>query len=64
LDGHGLKILRTMEHGGEYPDTMPNAIRLTDQRGRSAVYVPIEVGGKVVDVDGPRLVPPSKPHRP
>jgi hypothetical protein len=30
-----------MEHGGEYPDTMPQAIRLVDAEGRSYIYVPI-----------------------
>jgi hypothetical protein len=27
LDGTGLRF-ETMEHGGEYPDTMPQAIKL------------------------------------
>jgi hypothetical protein len=30
-----------MEHGGEYPDTMPQAIKLIDAEGRSCIYVPI-----------------------
>jgi hypothetical protein len=34
----GLR-LGTMEHGGEYPDTMPQAIKLIDAVGR--IYVPI-----------------------
>ncbi len=42
----------TMEHGGEYPDTMPQAIKLTDAAGRSAIYVPITQNGKVVDSQG------------
>jgi hypothetical protein len=39
MDGTGLRF-ETMEHGGEYPGTMPQAIKLTDAQGRSAVYVP------------------------
>jgi len=41
-----------MEHGGEYDDAMPQAIRLIDATGRSCVYVPISQGGKVVDSQG------------
>ena len=36
LDGTGLRF-ETLEHGGEFPDTMPQAIRLTDAEGRSCV---------------------------
>jgi hypothetical protein len=60
LDGTGLTF-EPLEHGGEYPDTMPQAIRLTDARGRSAVYVPIKVRGKVVDSLGFTLA--RGPHR-
>jgi hypothetical protein len=42
----------TLEHGGEYPDMMPQAIRLTDAKGRSAIYVPVTEDGKVVDSKG------------
>lgn len=38
LDGRDLKF-ETLEHGGAERDTMPNAIRITDPQGRSAVYV-------------------------
>jgi len=48
LDGTGL-LFETMEHGGEYPDTMPQAIKLVDAEGRSCIYVPITQDGKVVD---------------
>jgi hypothetical protein len=51
LDGTGLRF-ETMEHGGEYPDTMPQAIRLIDAKGRSCIYVPIMQDGKVVDSQG------------
>jgi hypothetical protein len=40
LDGTGLRF-ETMEHGGEYPDTMPQAIKLVDAEGRSCIFVPI-----------------------
>jgi hypothetical protein len=32
MDGTGLRF-ETMEHGGEYPDTMPQAIKLVDSQG-------------------------------
>ena len=47
-DGTGLRF-EAMEHGGEYPDTMPQAIKLIDAEGRSCVYVPITQDGRVVD---------------
>ena len=42
----------TLEHGGQYPDMMPQAIRATDAEGRSCIYVPVTVGGVVVDSHG------------
>lgn len=48
LDGAG-GTFETLEHGGEYPDAMPQAIRATDAQGRSCTYVPITVSGRVVD---------------
>ena len=50
-DGTDLHF-ETMEHGGEYPDTMPQAIKLSDAEGRSCIYVPITQDGKVVDSQG------------
>jgi hypothetical protein len=47
----------TMAHGGEYPDTMPQAIKLIDAEGRSCTYVPITQDGKVVDSQGFMLDP-------
>ena len=47
LDGTGLRF-ETMEHGGEYADTMPQAIKLIDAEGR----VRIAQDGKVVDSQG------------
>jgi len=38
----------TLEHGGDEPDSMPQAIRATDAEGRWAVYVPLTLGGKIV----------------
>ena len=37
MDGTGLRF-ETMGHGGEYPDTMPQAIRLIAAEGRSCIY--------------------------
>ena len=51
MDGSGLHF-ETMDHGGEYPDDMPQAIILTDSEGRSCIYVPITQDGKVVDSQG------------
>jgi hypothetical protein len=48
MDGTGLRFEK-LDHGGEYPDTMPQAIKLIDAQGRSAIYVPIMQNGKVVD---------------
>src|SRR6266852_2184876 len=50
-DGTGL-CFETMEHGGKYPDAMPQAIKLSDAEGRSCIYVPISQDGKVVDSQG------------
>lgn len=47
LDGTGLTF-ETLEHGGDYPDTMPQAIRLHDAKGRACTYLPVRVNGKVV----------------
>jgi hypothetical protein len=44
MDGTGLRF-ETMEHGGEYPDTMPQAIKLVDAEGPSCIYVPIMQDG-------------------
>jgi hypothetical protein len=54
LDGTDLRF-ETMEHGGEYPDTMPQAIKLIDAEGRSCIYVPITQDGRVVDSEGHAL---------
>ena len=48
MDGAGLTF-ETLEHGGKYPDMMPQAIRLTDAEGRSCTYLPVTVDGEVVD---------------
>jgi hypothetical protein len=48
LDGTGLRF-ETLDHGGEYSDAMPQAIKLIDAEGRSCIYVPITQNGKVVD---------------
>jgi len=56
MNGTGLRF-ETMEHGGEYPDTMPQAIKVTDAEGRSCIYVPIMQDGKVVDSYGYSIDP-------
>ena len=50
-DGAGWTF-ELLEHGGDYPDAMPKAIRATDAQGRSCVYVPIKEDGQVVDSAG------------
>jgi hypothetical protein len=56
MDGTGLRF-ETMDHGGEYSDAMPQAIKLTDAEGRSCIYVPLTQNGKVVDSVGHALDP-------
>ncbi len=48
---------KLLEHGGEYPDAMPQAIRATDAPGRSCnlYYVPVREDGRVVDSLGINL---------
>jgi hypothetical protein len=62
MDGTSLRF-ETMEHGGEYPDTMPQAIKLIDAEGGSCVYVPITRNGKVVDSQGFMLDPEDDDDR-
>ena len=50
FDGEGWTF-ELMEHGGDYPDAMPQAIRATDADGRSCIYIPVMVEGRVVDVE-------------
>lgn len=56
MNGWGLRF-ETPDHGGEYPDLMPQAIKLTDARGRSCIYVPTTQDGRVVDSQGYALDP-------
>ena len=51
LDGRDWKFT-TLEHGGEFPDCMPQAIRGTDSQGRSCVYTAVSQNGRVVDSKG------------
>jgi len=51
LDGIGLRF-KTLDHGCEYPDTMPQAIKLINAERRSCIYVPIAQNAKVVDSQG------------
>jgi hypothetical protein len=38
MNGKGLRF-QTMDHGGEYPDMMPQAIKLTDALGLPRVCI-------------------------
>ncbi|MCK1393678.1 hypothetical protein IVB29_23345 [Bradyrhizobium sp. 1] len=53
LDGGDLRYegytFETREHAGEYPDTMPQVIEVTDPEGRKAAYLPLSRDGNVVD---------------
>jgi hypothetical protein len=40
FDGRGLKF-ETLDHGGDYPDMMPQEIRVTDEAGNSCIYVAV-----------------------
>ena len=51
MDGTSLRF-ETMEYGGEYPDKMPQTIKLIDAEGHSCIYVPITQNGKTVDSQG------------
>ena len=59
MDGTGLRF-ETLEHGGEYPDTMPQAIRLIDEQGRSCIYLPATENGRVVDSNSFKLEDETK----
>lgn len=50
-DGSDLTF-DTSEHGGEYPDSFPEVITVTDSEGRWCRYEPIRVGGSVVRSHG------------
>lgn len=51
MDGSGLTFT-PLEHGGEFPDMMPQAIRVQDAEGRWCIYVPTTEHGKVVRSHG------------
>jgi hypothetical protein len=51
-DGTGLRF-ETGEHGGDYPDSMPQAVTVTDAEGRWAVYVPLRIDGTIVIPEQP-----------
>jgi hypothetical protein len=56
MDGSALRF-ETLEHGGQYPDDMPQLIKVTDPDGRTSRYKPISEDGSVVDSKGFELVP-------
>jgi hypothetical protein len=47
MDGSTMKF-ETLEHGGKYPDTMPQVIKVTDESGNWCIYHPTEEHGEVV----------------
>jgi hypothetical protein len=53
MDGRDMRFesyrIEIREHAGEYPDTMPQVIEVTDAEGRKAAYVPLSRDGQVVD---------------
>ena len=62
MDGTSLRF-ETLDHGGEYPDTMPQAIKLVDAEGRSCIYVPVMQDGKVVGSQGYEFDPEDDDDR-
>ena len=58
-DGRSLQF-ETLEHAGEYPDDMPQLIKVTDGENRSCIYAPIRVKGRVVDSQCFELVPDTE----
>jgi hypothetical protein len=54
IAGRDLRY-ETLEHGPE--DDMPQAIRVTDPQGRSAIYRPLMKDGRAVDKTGVPLEP-------
>lgn len=53
MDGSDMRFegyrVETREHAGEYPDTMPQVIEVTDAEGRKTAYVPLSRDGKVIE---------------
>jgi hypothetical protein len=47
LDGSSLRF-ETMDHGGQFSDRFPNAVKVTDSEGRWCVYTPIQAAGQEV----------------
>lgn len=56
-------MFTTIEHGGEYPDSMPQALRVRDSSRRSVTYIPQQtVDGRVADPDGKPLPAEMRPQ--
>ncbi len=51
MDGSDLTF-ETLEHGGAFPDVMPQAIKVTDPAGKWCIYLPTTEDGKVVQSHG------------
>ena len=50
-DPHGdLKdwTFKSLEHGGQEPDTMPEVIEAMDAEGRRCLYVALQVHGRIL----------------
>ena len=45
LDGTDLRF-ETLDHGGEYPDTMPQAIKLIDAEGQAPAKLSAPQGAR------------------
>jgi hypothetical protein len=48
---NGRLAIRTLDHGGEYPDMKPQGDPVNRPLGHSCLYVPITQSGKVVDTE-------------
>lgn len=58
MEGNGLRF-EPLAYGGEHADRMPQQVRVTDAQGRSCLYAPVKVDGRVVQSKGFELVPAS-----
>jgi hypothetical protein len=57
-DGRGLTF-KAVEHGGDEPDEMPQAVEVTDQQGRWCLFVPEQLPDPYERPAGPQ---PNWPH--
>ncbi|MEA3094799.1 MAG: hypothetical protein QOJ04_6141 [Caballeronia sp.] len=57
-----LLRIETIEHGKDFPDDMPLALRVTDPEGRCSIYRAVTEGGKAVNSMRFELGPRSHMH--